>query len=204
VAPTITARTPASGARSVSQTANITATFSEPVANVSAGTVVLRLNGSAAPIPASVIYNNATRTVTLNPNATLLPDRTYNMAFSSIRDTAGNPLAPSGWQFTTGPAPTVVSASPANRAVGVRRTANVTIRFSEPVATPTTGTVVLRLGTSVIPAVVTYNAATRTATLNPSATLLANRTYTMAVSVRDLVGNPTTTPPWTFTTGSAL
>ena len=204
VAPTITARTPASGARSVSQTANITATFSEPVANVSAGTVVLRLNGSAAPIPASVTYNNATRTVTVNPNATLLADRTYNMAFSSVRDTAGNSLAASGWQFTTGPAPTVAAATPANRAVGVRRTANVTVRFSEPIATPTSGTVVLRLGASVIPAVVTYNAATRTATLNPSVTLLANRTYTMAVSVRDLAGNPTTFGPWTFTTGSAL
>ncbi|WP_236783068.1 peroxidase family protein [Arthrobacter sp. QXT-31] len=204
VAPTITARTPAVGARSASQTANITATFSEPVANVSAGTVVLRLNGSATPIPAAVTYNNTTRTVTVNPNATLLADRTYSMAFSSIRDTAGNALVPSGWQFTTGPAPTVAAASPANRAVGVRRNANVTVRFSEPIATPTTGTVVLRLGSSVIPATVTYNAATRTATLNPSVTLQANRTYTMALSVRDLVGNPTTSGPWTFTTGSAL
>jgi hypothetical protein len=56
----------------------------------------------------------------------------------------------------------------------------------------------------VVPAVVTYNATTRTATLNPSATLLANRTYTMAVSVRDLAGNQISTQPWTFTTGTAL
>jgi hypothetical protein len=207
VAPTITARTPASGATSVSQTANVTATFSESVTNVGSGTVVLRLNGSATPIPASVVYNNATRTVTVNPNATLLADGTYNMAFSSIRDTAGNTMAaPAAWQFTTGPAPTVASVTPGIGANNVGRTANMTVRYSEPVTSVSTGTVVLRRGTltgPVVTATVTYNAATRTATLNPSATLAANTTYTMATSsVLDLAGNPLAFRSWTFRTGA--
>ena len=207
VAPTITARTPALGATSVSQTANITATFSEAVANVGPNTVVLRLNGIAAPIPASVVYNNATRTVTVNPNATLLADRTYNMAFSSIRDTAGNTMAaPPSWQFTTGPAPTVISVTPAIGATNASRTANITVRYSEPVTGVSTGTVVLRRGGltgPVVAAVVTYNATTRTATLNPSSTLAANTTYTVATSaVRDLAGNPLAFRSWTFRTGA--
>jgi Ca2+-binding RTX toxin-like protein len=201
VAPTITARTPAVGAKSVSQANNLTVTFSEPVANVTGGTVVLRLGGSV--VPATVSYNNATRTATLNPSANLLADRTYSMAVSSIRDTAGNTMASTSWQFTTGPAPTLVSVSPGISARGVSRTANVTARFSEPITGASTGTVVLRLGTTVIPAVVSYNNVTRTVTLNPSATLAANRTYTMSISsVRDLAGNPFVPRNWTFTTGT--
>jgi hypothetical protein len=201
VAPTITARTPAVGAKSVSQANNLTVTFSEPVANVTGGTVVLRLGGSV--VPATVSYNNATRTATLNPSANLLADRTYSMAVSSIRDTAGNTMASTSWQFTTGPAPTLVSVSPGISARGVSRTANVTARFSEPITGASTGTVVLRLGTTVIPAVVSYNNVTRTVTLNPSATLAANRTYTMSISsIRDLAGNPFVPRNWTFTTGT--
>jgi hypothetical protein len=204
VAPTVTARTPASGATSVSQSNNLTVTFSEPVANVTTGTVVLRLGTTV--IPASVTYNNATRTATVNPTANLLADRTYSLAVSSVRDTAGNTIAFTSWQFTTGPAPTVVSVTPAIGATNVSRTANVTVRYSEPVTNVSTGTVVLRRGGltgPVVTATVTYNAATRTATLNPSATLVANTTYTMATSsVLDLAGNPLAFRSWTFRTGA--
>ena len=204
VAPTITSRTPAPNAMSVSQTNNLSVTFSEPVANVTAGTVVLRLGTTI--VPATVTYNNATRTATVNPNATLPADRTYSLAVSSVRDTAGNTIAFTSWRFTTGPAPTVVSVSPGIGATNVSRTTNVTVRYSEPVTNVSTGTVVLRRGGlsgPVVAATVTYNATTRTATLNPSATLAANTTYTMATSsVRDLAGNPLAFRSWTFRTGS--
>ncbi|GAB15076.1 hypothetical protein ARGLB_080_01420 [Arthrobacter globiformis NBRC 12137] len=204
VAPTITARTPAAGATSVSQTNNLSVTFSEPVANVTTGTVVLRLGATV--IPATVTYNNATRTATVNPNATLVADRTYSLAVSSVRDTAGNTIAFTSWQFTTGPAPTVLSVTPGIGANNVSRTANVLVRYSEPVTNVNTATVVLRRGTlagPVVTATVTYNAATRTATLNPSATLAANTTYTLATSsVRDLAGNPLAFRSWTFRTGA--
>ncbi|XAS66570.1 peroxidase family protein [Micrococcaceae bacterium Sec5.7] len=201
VAPTVTARTPAAGATSVSQTGNLTVTFSEPVTNVSSTTFVLRLGATV--IPATVTYNNATRTATLDPTSTLTADRTYTLALSSIRDTAGNTIASTSWQFTTGPAPTIVAVTPGLGATNTSRTANVTVRFSEPVTNVTAGTVVLRLGTTVVPATVTYNSATNTATLNPSSTLLANRTYTMAVSsVSDLAGNRIAFRSWTFTTGA--
>jgi hypothetical protein len=53
-------------------------------------------------------------------------------------------------------------------------------------------------------AAVTYNAATRTATLNPNANLAANTTYTvrLANTIRDATGNALPTTSWTFRTGS--
>jgi uncharacterized protein len=174
------------------------------VANVGANTVVLRLGATV--VPASVVYNNTTRTVTVNPNANLAADRTYTLAVSSVRDTAGNSMAFTSWQFTTGPAPTVISVTPAIGATNASRTANITVRYSEPVTGVSTGTVVLRRGGltgPVVAAVVTYNATTRTATLNPSSTLAAFTTYTVATSsVRDLAGNPLAFRSWTFRTGA--
>lgn len=211
VAPTVTARTPASGARSVSQSGNVTATFSEPVANVSTGTVVLRLNGSATPIPAAVTYNNATRTATLNPNGNLLPDRTYTASMSSIRDTAGNTIAFTSWQFTTGPAPTMVSVTPGINATGARRNANITARFSENVTGISAATVtVTRVSNGAgVTAALGFSTANQTLTINPGATLLANTQYRVTITggtgaVRDLAGNPFVTRTWVFTTGSAL
>jgi Ca2+-binding RTX toxin-like protein len=211
VVPTITSRAPAPGAKSVSQSGNVTATFSEPVANVGTSTFVLRLNGSATPIPAAVTYNNATRTATLNPNGNLLPDRTYTAAISSVRDTAGNTIAFTSWQFTTGPAPTVVSVTPGINATGARRNANITARFSENVTGISAATVrVTRVSNgAAVTAALGFNTANQTLTINPGATLLANTQYRVTITggtgaVRDLAGNPLVTRTWVFTTGSAL
>jgi hypothetical protein len=49
---------------------------------------------------------------------------------------------------------------------------------------------------------VSYNPLTRVATLNPNATLPADRPYTATLSgVRDAAGNTMATTTWTFTTG---
>ncbi|HKS00863.1 MAG TPA: peroxidase family protein [Arthrobacter sp.] len=213
VAPTITARTPAVGARSVSQTNNLTVTFSESVTNVTNTSVVLRLGTTA--VPATVSYNNATRTATVNPNANLLADRTYTVSVSgaaaavAVRDTAGNTMANSAWQFTTGPAPTVAALSPGGGATNVSRTANVTARFSEGVTglNGTTVRLIQQSNGAGVNAVVSYNAATRTVTLNPSTTLLANTQYRFALTggttaIRDLAGNPLGSGAWIFRTGA--
>jgi hypothetical protein len=54
---------------------------------------------------------------------------------------------------------------------------------------------------------VSYNASTRTVTLNPSVTLAGNTVYRVTLTggttaVRDIAGNPLTTTSWTFTTGA--
>jgi hypothetical protein len=105
-APSIGTRTPASAAVGASRTANVTATLSENVSNVNAGTVSLR-QGTAttgALVPAVVSYNSTSHMVTINPNATLPANTQFTVRLTSgITDIAGNPLAATQWSFRTGP-----------------------------------------------------------------------------------------------------
>ena len=53
---------------------------------------------------------------------------------------------------------------------------------------------------------VSYNATTRVATLNPNSTLASRTKFTVtltggATAIRDAAGNPLTTTNWSFTTG---
>ncbi|MDJ0377454.1 peroxidase family protein [Cryobacterium sp. PH31-L1] len=205
VLPTVTARTPATGARSVSQTGNLTATFSEAVTGVSGTTFVLRLGTTV--IPAVVSYNATTRVATLNPNATLLADRSYTATLSGIRDVAGNTMVASSWTFITGPAPTITAISPAAGATGVGRLVSPTATFSETISGFSATSVTVTRPGATIASTLSFNATTRVLTINPNATLLANTTYTVTITggtgaVRDLAGNPVATRTWSYTTGA--
>jgi hypothetical protein len=208
-APTATTLSPASNGTSFAVTGNPSAVFSEGVTGVS-GTSFTLATAGGTPVPAAVTYAATTRRATLNPTADLAPDTRYTLTLTggptAIRDAAGNPLVTRSWSFTTGPAPTVTSRSPATGATGVVNTANVTAVFSEAVQGVSGTTFRLRnpAGT-VVSAVVTYDPTTRTATLNPSANLVAATRYTVGLAgsttaIRDAAGNPLTTVTWTFTT----
>jgi hypothetical protein len=106
-------------------------------------------------------------------------------------------------------APTVVSTQPAANATGVNQLDDITALFSEPIdATTVTGsTFSLKNSTNVaVPATVSYNATTKTAALNPSASLLPG-TYTATIRggtttpmVKDLAGNRLAAhKTWSFT-----
>jgi large repetitive protein len=105
-------------------------------------------------------------------------------------------------------APTV-NVSPADTATGVARDTNVTATFSEALdkgSVEAAGTFTLKQGTSSVPAAVTYDPATKVATLDPSSALTSNTTYTATISTaaKDLAGNALgQEKTWSFTTGSA-
>src|SRR5207237_118983 len=90
---------------------------------------------------------------------------------------------------------------------------NMTATFSEAMqaGTLTTATVTLMAQGSTTPvaAAVTYSAATQTVTLDPTASLAANTSYTVTIKggssgAKDLAGNALATDRvWTFTTASA-
>jgi hypothetical protein len=105
-APTVSARTPASGATAVSRTANITATFSEAVSGVGATTFTLKDAVTGTAITATVSRNGTTNQWILNPGPTLAANTRFTVTLTggtgSIRDLAGNPLATTSWSFTTG------------------------------------------------------------------------------------------------------
>jgi len=110
-------------------------------------------------------------------------------------------------------APNVIAVTPPYGAVAVPKNASVTATFSEAMnaATITTATFELRdPSNALVPASVSYNATTRTATLVPSALLGAGTMYTATVKsgaidpiARDLAGNPLVgTARWVFTTAA--
>ena len=101
--------------------------------------------------------------------------------------------------------PVVVSRSPAPSATGQSMSPAVTMRFSEAVVGVGTGTLVLRQGSSVVAATVTYTSATTTAVLRPVRPLAPLTSYSVALSssIRDTSGNALAWTTWSFKTAWA-
>ncbi|GAA2109871.1 hypothetical protein GCM10009841_31480 [Microlunatus panaciterrae] len=100
-------------------------------------------------------------------------------------------------------APVVVAQSPAAGASGVPTTTSVTATFSEPV---TAGSVAMELrgpGNVLVPAAVSYDSSTQTATLTPNSALAESTGYTATVSgAKDSSGNTMQALTWSFTTAA--
>ena len=94
--------------------------------------------------------------------------------------------------------PTVTAFTPASGATGVNFGTSATAKFSEPMKASTITSSTFQLKDSannLVPATVTYNSSTNTATLTPQAALQFGMTYTLIVKggtggAADLAGNP--------------
>ena len=100
--PTVTARTPASGATGVATGTTVTATFSEAV---QAGTPAVSLTAGGSPVTGSTSYDAATQKVTFTPSAALAAGTAHTVTVSGARDAAGNTMASTSWSFTTAGSP---------------------------------------------------------------------------------------------------
>jgi methionine-rich copper-binding protein CopC len=207
--PTVVAHTPAIDARVVGAGSVVTATFSEDVLAADSSSFVL-YGPNWNVVPATVTYDSATRTATLDPSVDLAPRTRYTVDLvGGVHDSDWNWLPYTTWSFSTGPAPTVTGRTPAVNGLSVAVGANVTAQFSVPVTGWSSTTAQLKTSTGkVVPAAVSYNASTRTLTLNPTANLVADSRYTVTLAgkpsgIRDGVDNPLATTTWSFTTGAA-
>lgn len=120
---------------------------------------------------------------------------------AGVKDAAGNALATDYvWSFTSVAdlvPPQVSSITPANGAGSVAVNTTVSIVFSEAMtnASISSGSIELRDASStLVNATISYNAATRTATLTPAASLVNATVYTVIVKsgaggVKDAAGN---------------
>lgn len=100
--PSVIAFAPAPGATSVGMTPWVRVTFSEPVSNVTTGTVVLYDAVTWTPVAASVSLNETSTIATLRPAQPLQPKRKYALRVSTwIVDAAGNRLTYASMTFTT-------------------------------------------------------------------------------------------------------
>ena len=215
VAPEVTSTFPIAGVDNVSPSARPRAVFSRSLdpATVTASSFTLqRPDGST--VPATVSYDDSTRTATLTPTGDLAFSTLYTARLTTaITAVDGVPLAaPHSWSFTTAtappPAPTVTARTPAEGATGVTRASDVTATFSRDMDASTITASSFTLGASgtPVPATVTYDATSRTARLVPNATLAYSTVYTATLSTTvhasdgaALAGDVT----WQFTTESA-
>lgn len=99
-------------------------------------------------------------------------------------------------------APLVIARSPAPDATGVAVATPVTVQFSEAIQEVSINFELRDVGGTLVPATLSYDSATNTATLTPVASLIADITYTATVvDALDLVGNPLgIADSWSFTT----
>ncbi|MFC4784407.1 N,N-dimethylformamidase beta subunit family domain-containing protein [Nocardioides sp. MAHUQ-72] len=203
--PTLSNRSPASGATNVAVGVAPTATFSEPV---TASTVTFTLkNPAGTTVTATTAYDAATRTATLTPGAPLQPSTTYTAAVSGATDAAGNVMDPDTWTFTTAAAdttkPTVTARTPAAGATNVATSVAPSATFSEPVAASSVAFTLKNPAGTTVSGTTAYDSATRTATLTPSTGLQPSTTYTASVSgASDPSGNVMDPVTWTFTTAA--
>ncbi|MDQ0620658.1 hypothetical protein QFZ33_004682 [Arthrobacter globiformis] len=148
---------------------------------------------------------NSNASGTANSGLLLLADVNATSRYWHYYDPTGG--GGGGGADTT--APTVTATSPAAGAAGVATTANVTGTFSEAMtsSTVTSSTFTLTSGTATVGAAVTYSGGV--ATLNPTADLAANTTYTATIKsgstgVKDAAGNAMAADKtWQFTTAAA-
>jgi Ca2+-binding RTX toxin-like protein/methionine-rich copper-binding protein CopC len=213
--PTVSARTPASGATNVSVPTNVTVTFDRPVTGVTASTFRLRNLTTNALVAATVTLSANGLVATANPNPPLPNGTVIRVELvggaGGIRSVAtGTPIADQSWSFTTAVAPLVVTArTPAAGATRVNLSANVTATFNRPVQGASTTTVRLvntRTGNAVN-ARVTVNTGGngRVITLNPNANLARNTVFRVTLTggasgIRDLSNVPFAGDTWTFRT----
>jgi methionine-rich copper-binding protein CopC len=162
-------------------------------------------------VAATIAYVTITRTATLQPAVPLSTDASYQVTLSgAVTDLVGNPLgANAAWSFATldTAAPTILARSPAPGATGVGTAQVVSVSFSEPMNAATIAAAAFRLraagSATDVAATISYDPATRTATLRPAAPLSANTGFqvTLSGTVTDLAGNPLgADATWGFTT----
>jgi hypothetical protein len=210
--PQVQSVTPVTGSSGVKATTTVKATFSQPLdaASVSSSSFTLTAADGTA-VTGSVSYDDATQTATFRPSAPLSTSTSYTARLTTaIRSDDEAPLASDyTWSFTTAATspPVVVGVSPTAGATNVALGLPVTVTFSSSMDPTTVNATNLVLSgpAGAVPRAVTYDDATRTATITPTGPLSGNTTYTVTIGtgVAGSTGLNLEDPyGWTFSTNS--
>jgi FtsP/CotA-like multicopper oxidase with cupredoxin domain len=138
-------------------------------------------------------------------NVTSYTDKTAGTAQYAYRVTtfnaAGNTV--SAALLTASTTPKVTAQSPAPNATGVANNIRPTVTFNEAVTGVSNTTFTLKQGATAVPATVSYNATTRTATLTPTVALGNDKPYTLSLStgIKSVSGGSVAATSWGFITG---
>lgn len=191
--PTVTQVSPAPGSSQVTTSTQLVVTFSEPM-NVS---TVQVSTGPETDLSARTWSNGDTQ-LTLQPGELLAQNTRYSL-FIDGRDKEGNQLSGTkAYSFTTtGPAPdttapTVLSHTPSAAAIGIARSASITVVFSEPMDKASAQTAFgITAPTGFNAGVFDWNPAGTEMTFNPDTDFGygADVTWRVSTAAKDLAGN---------------
>lgn len=207
----VTATVPADGATGVARSVDPRVTFSAAIDPTSLTSSSLFLKSGGSTVPAAISYDGPSRTATLTPSTQLAASTAYTLnVTTAVRTTGGTPLATATTvSFTTAApvAPTVTSTFPAAGAGSVSPSTTVQATFDRAVAPATlTGGFTLTGAGTTVPATVSYDAGSTTATLVPSSALALATVYTarLSTAVTGADGTPLAAAvTWSFTTASS-
>ena len=208
--PQVLTKTPAANATNVPVGQSISVTFDKTMnwSTVTSGSFYLQEAGGGA-VATTIVESLDKKTATLTHVADLKEGTTYVVTLTTaIKAENGLSLKTTvTWTFTTvANAPQVVTKVPADAAAGVPVSQTVSATFDRDVnpATLTTATFYIqKTGGSPLVGSVTYNAASRTASLDPLVDLDAGATYevTLTTAVQGSSGAPLAAPvAWSFST----
>ena len=197
---------------------NIVVTFSEPMLPASLlATGTFTVVDAEDVVALGEVSIPTTTTARFTPSPNLGSGKEYTATITiAATDAAGNHLiAEYSWSFTTATevvdviAPTVVSTLPLDDATLVALNSNITATFSEAMDEDTilAANFIVMNGSASIAGAVSYDAASKTATFNPTSGLPASLPIdvTITTGMEDVAGNALALPyTWSFTTGTAL
>lgn len=182
-----------------------TVTVLDPYGNVATGytgMVHFTSSDAQAALPANYTFTAANAgahsfSATLNTAGTDTITAT-DTATSSLTASASVTVHP----IPTSNPPTITRETPAANARGVKTNTTVTAVFSEAVQSGTISFVLKNASGTSVPATLSYNSSTLTATLTPSTALAFGTTYTATVSGAENTSGTAMTAPvrWSFTT----
>lgn len=196
--PAATSATPADGQTNVATNAAVAISLSEamnPLSVISG----FRVSEGSSPVSGTVVYLGTT--IAFTPAGDLKPDTWYTATLTTeAKDLAGNPLTTDhSWTFRTGAsqdrtAPTVLSATPSLGATNVPVESPITVRFNEPLFPFFFGKI------DGIPARITFDYSTNTATVTPTQNFKNNAIYNATAQPWDMAGNRMLPFTWSFAT----
>jgi hypothetical protein len=181
-------------------TRSTTPTFTGAAALPDATTVNLYIDGIAS--GSAAVAANGSYSVT---SSRALANGRHTVTAGEVAGGGTETMSAAGLTVTVDTvAPVLTSKVPAAGFLGASQSTNILATFNEPIAGLSTSSYTVKnSGGATLAAAVSWNAATRVATLNPAANFAADAKYTagLTAGIRDLAGNTLVPTSFAFTTG---
>lgn len=203
LSPTIVSVSPSNGATGVSVSSTISVTFTRAMNTASVEGAFSMSDNSNNPVTGTFGWDAMNTIMTFTPSTPLNEDTNYTCTVSKgATDEDGNPFTDAyPWSFTTGPAPTIISVYPSDKAVNISVNTTISVTFSEAMnQTSILDPSAISPSVSLTIEDISWNGSGNIATLTPSSPLVSNTTYTCTISTNaeDLAGNHLDPTPYTY------